>query len=189
VNCTPWDTKTGVPASSNAGQRSCIDTANCTPTEAATLPALDLNYFECNVEPILDKFCAQLGCHGTEQGRALRVYARARLREASGMFSSGTCASMGTMTGTECIGANGCPCDGGHTPKEWQRNYDAARGFALDSNGNAQPAAQSELLTEPTAGGLPHAGVKFFKVGDANYTTILNWLSGSTLTTCSVGNN
>jgi hypothetical protein len=174
----------------------CTDTNNCPgspgePATSANLPALDFDYFECNVEPILDKKCAQLGCHGTETGRALRLYARARLREATGTFSSASCS--GTQTGTECTGSNSCPCTNGHTQKEWQRNFDSARGFALDANGNPIPmaslATESDMIHQPVFGGASHSGIHLFHMGDADYTTILNWLSGSTLASCNVGNN
>jgi hypothetical protein len=145
----------------------------------ATLPALDVNYFECKVEPILDRKCAQLGCHGTETGRALRTYARARLREASSTITSSTCG--GSSTGTSCTGADSCPCNGFRVPLEWQRNYDAARGFALDPNGNPLAnEAQSDILQQAVVGGLSHGGVHLFAMNDSDYTTILNWLNGST---------
>jgi len=55
--------------------RTCIDTNDCDndtgrPKGGTTLPALDENYDRCNVEPITDKYCSQLGCHGREPNLA-----------------------------------------------------------------------------------------------------------------------
>lgn len=187
--CTPWDTTGG----GNSATRTCTDKNNCgttmsKPTETATLPALDLNYFKCNVEPILDKKCSMIGCHGTETGRALRVYARGRLRDAASTITSSFCA--GSSPGSACYGANSCPCNGAHTATEWQRNYDSARGFGLDDQGNPiTDGTMSDMIQQAVVGGKAHAGIHLFKTGDADYTTIVNWMNGSTLATCNTGNN
>jgi hypothetical protein len=86
-----------------------------------------------------------------------------------------------------CIGTNDCHCVGPHADQEWQRNYDAARGLALDPQGNPIPPAQaatSDLIQQPVVGGKSHAGVHLFKLNDAEYTKIKNWLSGVALPTC-----
>lgn len=187
--CSAWDTG----GNGDSATRACTDTNNCgtttgKPPTTATLPALDDNYFRCNVEPILDKKCSMLGCHGTETGRALRVYARARLRNAPDMFSSSNCA--GTLSGASCTGSNSCPCEAGHSPTEWQRNYDSARGFGLDANGNPlADQSQSDLIAQPVVGGKAHAGIHLFRTTDPEYSTLLNWLNGATLATCDVGIN
>jgi hypothetical protein len=187
--CTPWDGK-----GTNNGTRTCTDTNNCgtmanKPATTATLPPLDMNYFECNVEPILDAKCSMMGCHGTEVGRALRVYSRGKLRDANVSNAPAqpppTCATDASLAA--CTGTNDCHCAGPHAPEEWQRNYDAARGMLLDVNGNPLPAAQaanSDLIQQPVVGGKSHAGVHLFKPNDADYTTIKSWLSGSTLASC-----
>ncbi|MFT3764370.1 MAG: hypothetical protein QM820_02435 [Minicystis sp.] len=193
--CTPWDTGNGTPSNTvNSATRTCTDTHNCgttnnKPATQATLPALDVNYFECKIEPILDRKCSMLACHGTETGRALRVYARARLREATAVITAAQC--PGSMTGTQCTGSDSCPCNGNHSQKEWQRNFDAARGFALDDNGNALPdQSQSDLIRQPVVGGKSHAGIHLFKMSDPEYATLLNWLSGTaTLASCDPGAN
>jgi len=168
------------------GTRTCTDINSCNtnvgkPVTTATLPHLDVNYFECNVEPIFDKKCGMLGCHGTESGRALRVYARARLRHAGeNLIAPANCA--GSAMSASCIGSNSCPCNAPHTPTEWQRNYDAARGFALDAMGNALPDEHtSDLIQQPVVGGKSHAGIHLFQPADPEDTTIYNWLHGSTL--------
>lgn len=193
--CTPWTT-TG--SGSNQATRVCTDTKQCgttmtKPTESATLPALDLNFYKCQVEPIFDNKCSQLACHGTETDRALRIYSRGRLRNATEMLTETGCLSAGTMrSASTCIGSIECICwTGPHTPTEWQRNFDSARGFALDQNG--QRIAQgmedtSELLAQPVVGGRSHTGIHVFRKTDSDYLTIKQWLSGQTLATCNTTN-
>src|SRR6185295_18679694 len=65
--CTPWTTD----GTSSSATRSCTDqsacgTADTKPVETAVLPALDPEYYECSVEPVLAQGCAMLACHGTE---------------------------------------------------------------------------------------------------------------------------
>jgi hypothetical protein len=65
---------------------------------------------------------------------------------------------------------------------EWQLNYDAARGFAIDDKGNAIPAANvdgSELIAEAVVGGKAHAGIHLFKKGDPDYQAIHTWLTSA----------
>lgn len=188
--CTPWDGK-----GTTNGTRVCTDINNCgtmvnKPSQSATLPPLDKNFFECDVEPILDAKCSMMGCHGTETGRALRVYSRGKLRDASVPLAMtppppGNC--MPTLL-SACIGTNDCHCAGPHADQEWDRNFDAARGMMLDVNGNPIPTAQadtSDLLQQPVVGGKSHAGVHLFKLNDAEYTVIKSWLTGSTHAGCS----
>ena len=187
--CTPWDGK-----GTNNGTRVCTDSNNCPamankPATTATLPALDKSFFKCNVEPILDAKCSMMGCHGTETGRALRIYSRGKLRDASvpdAMVPPPPNNCVLTPL-AQCIGTNDCHCVGPHAVQEWDRNFDASRGMMLNANGTAIPAGQadtSDLLGQPVVGGKSHAGVHLFKPNDAEYTTIKSWLSGSTLASC-----
>lgn len=184
--CGPWQTS----GTSDAATRTCNDTNACgttarRPALSATLPALDFQFYECNVEPILDRGCAQLACHGSETGRALRVYARGRHRIAGETFIEPGCLSAGTPhPSEECEGSIECRCwTLPHSAAEWRRNFDSARGFALDATGAPlSDATTSELLTQPlTGGGLAHAGIKFWRAGDPDYQTILSWLEGAAL--------
>jgi hypothetical protein len=156
------------------------------------LPKLDLDFFKCNVEPILDQKCSMLGCHGTEQGRALRVYARGRKRLAGQTLANPSCGA-GSTPSDHCDGVAGCLCAAPHTDAEWRKNYDAARGFALDEQAKPFAAAnmdKSELLAQPVVGGKAHAGVHLFLAGDAQYAAIKSWLTGAKLgTACATGNN
>ncbi|MEZ4337510.1 MAG: hypothetical protein R3B82_12890 [Sandaracinaceae bacterium] len=202
-SCTPWQTD----GTSDAATRTCTDANACgtttsRPMLSVTLPALDRELYECSVEPILDRGCAQLACHGTEEGRALRTYARGRLRitttpsdppsEQLHRLSSCLADPSIITPPQDCIGSIECECWVlPHTPREWQRNFDAARGFALDPSG--APLADvtaSELLRQPeVGGGFAHAGIHFWRPGDADYEAIRSWLSGATLgRTCNSGN-
>ena len=186
--CTPWTT-TG--AGSNAGTRTCTDQKACgttqnKPAETATLPALDLDFFKCKVEPILDLKCSQLACHGSETARALRVYARGRLRNMETVTETG-CLKAGTQVSLvpTCVGSIECICwTGSHTATEWQRNFDSARAFGLDANNQPIPVGMedaSELIAQPIVGGKAHASVHLFRSGDADHTTLKQWLGGSKL--------
>jgi hypothetical protein len=193
--CSPWETD----GSSDAAARTCTDINACgttadKPAEAVMLPALDRNYYRCNVEPILDKKCSQLACHGTEVGRALRVYARGRLRAGGAVLDNSALHPLCTQTHTseECLGSVVCACTAPHTAVEWERNYDAARGFALGVDGLPIPAGQedtSELIAQPIVGGKVHAGVHLFESGDPDHTRIKAWLGGSSLPACDTGVN
>ncbi|HRI67568.1 MAG TPA: hypothetical protein PK156_25160 [Polyangium sp.] len=186
--CSPWQTD----STSNNGTRTCTDLNNCgttatKPPESAMLPALDLDFYKCNVEPIFDRGCAQLACHGTETGRALRIYARGRHRITGEMLLVTGCNKpAGTTVPSEsCEGGIECACwTAPHTPTEWQRNFDAARGFGLDTQGTPIPAGQedtSELISQPIIGGKAHAGIKMFASGDPEHQTLKQWLSGAKL--------
>jgi hypothetical protein len=194
--CSSWETD----GASDAATRTCTDSNNCgtttsKPSETATLPTLDLNYYKCNVEPIMNRKCSMLGCHGKEQGRAFRTYARGRLRITGELItdSGNGCLKQGQSFPSEsCIGSIECRCfSEPHTATEWRRNYDSARGFALDAQGNAIPAGQeddSELIAQPIVGGKAHAGVHLFSANDADHLTIKDWLAGATLGSCTTNN-
>ncbi len=193
--CSPWETD----GTSDQATRICVDTQACgttvnKPTETATLPALDFDYYKCKVEPIFDRGCAQLACHGTEEGRALRIYARGRLRITGETWIEPGCLKQGTPLQSEtCIGSIECACwTLPHSDSEWQRNFDAARGFALDAAGAPLPAgmeSSSDLVAQPVFGGKAHAGVHLFHTDDPDYTTLVSWLGGATLgQTCTSDN-
>lgn len=187
--CTPFATAGG----GNSATRTCTDKNACgttllKPAETATLPALDVNFYRCNVQPILDHKCSMLGCHGSDS-RALRTYSRGRFRNTETVTETG-CLAAGTqvMLNPKCIGSIECICWTGRlTTTEWQRNYDSARAFALDPSGQRIPAGmedKSELIAQPIVGGRAHANIHLFKSGDPEHTTLKQWLSGSTLATC-----
>jgi hypothetical protein len=182
---------------SNAATRVCTDMNACgttanKPIESATLPALDPEYYECEVEPIVTHGCSMLGCHGSES-RAYRLYARGRLRISGETITENGCLSQGTMYPSQnCIGSIECKC--WTVPLldiERQASFDSARGFALGDDG--QPLAdmsQSQLLAQPQVGGsYAHAGVHWWSTGDADYMKVKSWLEGATRSSaCNSGN-
>lgn len=193
--CTPWSTG----GSGSKATRTCTDANACPnatgkPIEAVDLPPLDLEFFKCNVMPVLHAKCSMLGCHGTETGRALRIYARGRLRHA-GETIARTCTNAGTQRPLDgCTGSIECECGSSpHTATEIQLDFDAARGFALDANGNPLAPGKegdSELISQAVVGGKAHAGVHLFRSGDADDKAIRDWISGKKLgQTCVLGTN
>jgi hypothetical protein len=189
--CTPWQTN----GSSDSATRTCTDAKKCgstsnKPIEQVVLPALDEHYYRCQVEPVFDRLCSQLACHGTEPDpntpantRALRIYHRGRLRFTGGSFPPATgCFETMPKPSEKCTGSIECSCwTEPHLPIEWRRNYDSARGFALDSQG--KPLANvdgSDMLKRPLIGaGLPHAGMYMWRATDKDYQTVRAWLAGA----------
>ena len=185
-SCTAW-----VKQGDGTYTRTCNDVNKCGTTNAepplgpVSLPNLDMDYYKCNVEPIVDRSCAMLGCHGTEVGRSYMVYARGRLRHSEQVPQ--LCLQSGPQD-LQKMGSGTIMCQGWwpHTNYEWQNNYDSARATMV---GLTDPE-QSDLLTETKYGGKAHAGVHFFNPTDPDYQTIKSWLGGAKLgSTCNVGPN
>jgi hypothetical protein len=190
--CGPW---TSSPAGSNNGVRTCVDknmrgTMNCEPATTAMLPALDFDQYKCAVEPILDRGCAMMGCHGTVTGHSFRMFARGRLRNDQTVPQVPTCLNPGAPVNLNMQGSGTIMCVGWspHTAEEWQMNFDSARSFMI---GVSTPDA-SELIAEPMAQTYyTHTGVKLWATPmDPDYVTIRDWLGGATLGgTCDPGAN
>jgi len=181
--CDSWQ-----PAGNNLYSRNCTDNNRCgttvhkPPVGPIPLPALDLDYFKCKVEPILDRGCAMMDCHGTkasDSSRLFRVFARGRRRNSEMVPPLASCAET-TPQNLEQVGSGTIQCHGAsaHTATEWQMNFDSARAQML---GFTNPD-QSDLLLEPVNGGKSHNGVHLFAdKNDPDYVTIKNWLSGAAL--------
>jgi hypothetical protein len=192
--CTPWQTD----GASDTATRTCTDQNACgttvsLPTLTATLPALDPEFYECSVEPALTHGCSMLGCHGTETGRAYRIYARGRLRITGQTIVEPGCLQGGTPHASEeCIGSIECRC--WSVPQmdlERRLSFDSARGFALGADGlPLADMADSELLAQPQVGGeFAHAGIAYWTTTDPDYTTVKSWLEGATRGTPCNSNN
>ncbi len=192
--CSPWETRGG-----DAATRTCVDANGCgstatRPTLNATLPDLDPEFYECEVEPILQRSCAQLACHGTETGRPLRLYARGRLRVMGETIAEhpefpGFCPPRSS---DGCIGSLDCNCaNPAMLPVERRRSFDSARGFALEADGTPfADSSNSELVQQPAlGGGFPHAGLHFWADDDPEPRRIIRWLDGERLgRRCNSGN-
>ncbi|HRI65088.1 MAG TPA: hypothetical protein PK156_12655 [Polyangium sp.] len=178
--CTPWQQ-----GADGQYSRTCTDGANCgtaaakPPTGPVALPALDKDFFMCKVEPILDRGCSMLGCHGTEQGRAFKVYSRGRLRRNEVVAQVSSCPIGPQQVNLAEEGSGTVMCVGWspHTAAEWQQNFDNSRSFMLGISN----AEESDLLAQPVVGGKAHAGVHMFAKTDLDYTTIKSWLEGAKL--------
>jgi hypothetical protein len=181
--CTPWEAQPGTDQAVRVcTDRNMIGTTECKPPEGpVTLPALDLAYFQCNVQPIFDRGCSMMGCHGTDEGRYFRVYSRGRLRNDEIVDRVDSCLATGTVNLQEAASGT-VMCEGWlpHTDAEWRKNFDSARSFML----GVSAAEQSELLLQPVVGGRPHVGVHLFTESDPDYQTIRSWLNGATLPSC-----
>lgn len=136
---------------------------------------LDVEFFKCNVEPIFDRGCGQMACHGTDVGRPFVVYSRGRWRNDELVDNTGTCLKSGKVN-LQKEGSATVMCEGWlpHTAMEWSKNFASARSFMK----KGMDAETSELLTQPKRGGLPHVGVHLFAKGDPDYEIIRRWLSG-----------
>jgi hypothetical protein len=190
-SCTGWQLdNTGTMAT-----RSCLDNNFCGTTAGkpnegpAAVPALDKNYYRCNVQPIVDATCSMMGCHGTDTGRDYRVYSRGRWRNKEMVYGAPTCPNSGAMYDLQTEGSGTIMCLGWSrlTATEWQKNYDNARLFAVDLT----DTSQSLLLLEPSSTTYyAHDGIKVFTGTDARYTTVKAWLDGATApATCDGGMN
>jgi hypothetical protein len=188
--CSSWE----APPGSDQATRTCVDqnkvgTTDCKPSEGpVTLPALDFDKFECEVQPILQRDCAFMGCHGTDTGRPFRDYARGRWRNDEIVNRTGTCIPQTGQVDLQVAGSGTVMCEGWlpHTAAEWKKNFDSARSFMLD----AATPEDSLMLRMPTVGGLSHIDIKLFRSTDPAYATIRDWLGGATLgRTCDPGRN
>jgi hypothetical protein len=130
-----------------------------------------------------------MACHGTDTEHPFRIYTRGRWRNNETVADRGSCLEpAGTPENLQKTGSGTVMCEGWypHTDAEWKKSFDSSRSFMLDV---ASPA-DSLLVRETVAGGLPHADVKLFEAGDREVATLESWLGGARLgTTCNTGRN
>ena len=120
------------------------------------LAALDETAFRCAVQPILQRDCSYLGCHGREE-MPLRLYGVGALRVEKGKTSAGRASPLSDAE----LHANFLSAQGQsfHTPPE--RNQLVLKGL---------PSA---------AGGYAHVGGAIWSgPDDARVQTLLSWLRG-----------
>lgn len=127
--------------------------------------SLDRAYFDCRVQPVLTKNCAQLACHGAPDPRAryFRIYGRNRLR----------------------IDPNEAGRDAVLSLDERAHNYDAARALVDPLDPGASLLLKKPL--EASTGGFFHRGATLFGAvnvfatpDDPEYQTIADWVGGAT---------
>jgi hypothetical protein len=188
-SCGPWKSSGNGMYSRTCKDANACGTSASKPDEGPiALPALDLDYYQCKVEPIVDRGCSMLACHGTaaaDPSRAYRVFARGRRRNTQ---TVGPMCLENAPVDLDGMGTATVMCHGwtAHTSEEWQANYDSARALML---GVADPD-QCQLLAQPLAGGYAHTGVKIWSTKqDPDYQTIRSWLAGARLGNTCVSNN
>lgn len=193
--CSSWATN----GTNNNATRTCTDMNACgttaaKPIETATLPSLDPEFYECEVEPIVTEGCSMLACHGTETGRAYKLYARGRLRITGQIITETGCLVPQPTPGPSeaCTGNIECKCWAKPLLDiERQISFDSARGFAIGDDGAPlADMAQSQLLRQPqVGGGYPHASIYWWSAGDTQYNKIKMWLEGAQRgSACNSGN-
>jgi hypothetical protein len=194
-SCSYWTSTGGGTAVRICADLNACGTTNQKPSEGpVALPSLDLNFYKCNVQPVMAKSCGMVGCHGTlSPDRPFRVFARARQRNDEivsynpATYGCGSGAPRNINLSVEASGTASCPAKIKLTNTEWQLNFDNNRTFAIGLGSNID---SSELLVQPTRGTAPaHAGIKMWRTTDPSYQVIRNWLSGQTLATCNTGFN
>lgn len=190
--CTVWSPN----GDAGTASRSCIDqngagTTACKPPEGPLpLPALDNNYFRCQVQPLIALSCSMIGCHGDPQ-RPYFIYARGRMRihETVTMTWPGCLINTPQTFDVYDRAAGTVQCFGNMAlrPREWSNNFDMSRALAL---GTAVPD-DAQLLAQPNSAntGYAHSGMKFWDPGSQAYRTIAIWLDGGTQATCDAGFN
>ncbi|MCC6337787.1 MAG: hypothetical protein IT380_27810 [Myxococcales bacterium] len=191
--CGPWEAADG-----GLATRRCQDFNACpgaTPPAQGPLPipALDLAFYKCNVQPVFDRGCSMFGCHGVvpnnPKGRLFGVYSRGRLRNDETVPQVPSCPIGPQTVNLMQEGSGTVMCVGWSrlTNAEWQRNFSGAKLWAV----GLPSTADSELLQQPLAGSpFAHAGAKLFKdARDPQYVTIKAWLEGAQGGACDAGSN
>ncbi|MCA9551890.1 MAG: hypothetical protein KC933_17765 [Myxococcales bacterium] len=114
---------------------------------------VDIAFFECQVQPILDRSCAFVACHG-DPARPFFVYSMSKTR----------------LAGDDLLGEV-------LTDKELCANFYRARALAV------VPAAESQLITKPTTlDGLYsqyHEGNYLFEPDGPEVRCLTAWMAGA----------
>jgi hypothetical protein len=137
----------------------------------ASAAALDLDYFTCEVQPVLDRECSFPACHGNAE-RGLRLVSPGRMRIVDEYLSART-----SLTDDDVAAGIHPPLTGA----ELAFNYGQCAAF-VDPD---WPAQESQLLLRPLAlasGGLHHlsaAGDVFLSSDAPGYARIARWLEGA----------
>jgi hypothetical protein len=180
--CSPWTS-----AGNGMYTRKCDDANACgttvnKPNEGPIpLPDLDLDFYKCKVEPIFDRGCAMMGCHGTAAGdttRQFQVFARGRRRNTQQVPAM--CLDQGMQDLAKGSGTIMCYGWSAHTDAEWQNNFNSARAQMV----GVQNPDDCDLLAQPLT--KAHTGVHLWQSkSDPDYMTISSWLMGAKLgSTC-----
>lgn len=139
------------------------------------LPWLSVDFFRCEVQPVLVRECSAPACHGN-QDRRMKVLAPGRMRLAD-QFA----AAVQAMGETEVAAGHHPPL----TQAETEFNLLQARGMIQPY----APAIESPLLNRPLtvgAGGRYHApdADVFTSRLDPGYLALSRWIEGAEGATC-----
>lgn len=120
-------------------------------------PEPDFEDFEVRVQPILERSCSNLGCHG-DANRRLTLYSVEYLRAQP--------AVPGTPLDPEEL-----------SPAEVGWNYDSLRAQLID----VESADEAPLLLkclDPEVGGIVHAdnAVVYYSTDEPDYVTLRDWI-------------
>lgn len=150
--------------------------------------SLDVDYFDTCVQPILDRGCSSLACHGSRDASrtSFHIYAlgRDRIDSAADAPARELLAQLAACGGDpsvrtppqQCLADVSCECGGrGLTPLERSHNFESSRSVGFDASGRA------ELLDRPSYGDTDHGNWFFWSPGDPDHETIRLWLSGAGL--------
>jgi len=130
---------------------SCCWLGGCVENETGEpLPALDLAYFECGVQPLLDRDCSFPACHG-DPGRPLFTYSTSKTR------------SLGDLL-------RGAPL----TDYELCSNFISARNFAASTPSQLL----TKPMIRAGEGSLHHVGAYFFAADSIEAECLSGWLAG-----------
>jgi len=123
-------------------------------------PALDFNFFRCQVQPVIAARCAFMACHGNA-GRPLRLYAEQRYR----------------------LGISWDDYETPITDAELAANFKMVGGFVSTKSGEANLLSEKPLDTR--TGGLFHRGKDlygsddvFLGVDDPGYRILTRFIAG-----------
>lgn len=138
------------------------DLAACVDNPPQALPALDVAFHRCRVQPVVDARCSMLACHGDVR-RPFHTFTRNRMR----LVGSNEQRNLAL------------------SPEELQLNLDSALGFV-----SPEAPDESWLLLKPLdadAGGYFHQGKELYAAGDVfldaedpDYVTLREWIAGGT---------
>src|SRR5207237_583328 len=122
----------------------------------AALAALDRAFFDCEVQPILDRKCAFLACHGNRQ-QPLRLYSMGKLRSIENP-------TLEQRSNTPL------------TDDERAANYESTRAIALSTVTQGQSFSLLILKPLDTSGnGAAHVGGRLFDPEAPDLLTLLAW--------------
>lgn len=140
---------------------SCLPTIFCCTVNShvSVDTELDVAFFECDIQPIVDRSCAFVGCHG-DPGRPLHIYSTSKVR----------------IAGEALIGEQ-------LTDKELCANFYST---AAHARPNAHSQLITKPTTLDGSESQYHAGNYLFRADDPESRCLLQWMKGKKTDTTTV---